>query len=172
MAPFGAPAFILASSAGVATLLLPREAAVLTGAAPEAVLEALTGVALSPADLRAALAGCVTSAPLASGLTWPDGWVSLRFADGSAGWFRKVGARWVLRVATRAGWRIEYPLWTGRFPAAVRLTAGGTDIRLEARQLETNVALDPGVFTVAVPPSSRVIGLDEIRRTGTLKESR
>jgi hypothetical protein len=51
VAPFGAPAFILAARADEATLLLPREDRVLRGARADEMLGALTGVALAPADL-------------------------------------------------------------------------------------------------------------------------
>ena len=64
VAPFGPPAFILAARAGTATLLLPRDNRVLRKAAPEDILGALTGVALSPADLQAILTGCVSAEPI------------------------------------------------------------------------------------------------------------
>src|SRR6476646_11200910 len=63
VAPFGPPGFILVSRGGDATLLLPREERVVTGASPEDVLGALTGVALAPADLHAVLTGCVLPDP-------------------------------------------------------------------------------------------------------------
>src|SRR5581483_8344840 len=51
VAPFGAPAFILAARGGTATLVLPRDSRVLRGARPEEILAALVGVRLAPADL-------------------------------------------------------------------------------------------------------------------------
>ena len=51
VAPFGKPAFMLRRAARSATLVLPRDERVLRGAAPAAIVEALTGVALGPAEL-------------------------------------------------------------------------------------------------------------------------
>src|SRR5262249_13492303 len=55
VAPFGAPAFILASRGRTSILLLPRDDRVLRGAQAEEILGALTGIALAPADLLAIL---------------------------------------------------------------------------------------------------------------------
>ena len=58
VAPMGPPVFILASAGDQTTLLLPRDDRVLTGQPPAAILEALAGVRVAPADLRRLLAGC------------------------------------------------------------------------------------------------------------------
>lgn len=171
-APFGAPVFIIVSTADRSTLLLPRDAAVLEGEPPGAVLEALTGVALAPADLRALLTGCVSLAPLAAGTAHAGGWVTLRFADGSTMFLRRQNGTWVVRAGARAGWRVEYPVWRGTFPSAVRLESGDADLRLDLRQLETNVPIDAAAFTVVVPPGAERVTLADLRRAGTLKESR
>ncbi len=63
VAPFGPPAFILASRPEMTVLLLPRESRVLRGAPAEDILGALTGVTLGPADLLAILTGCVVPSP-------------------------------------------------------------------------------------------------------------
>ena len=51
VAPFGAPAFILAAENGRGTLLLARDRRVLQSAPPAEILQALVGVSLSPDDL-------------------------------------------------------------------------------------------------------------------------
>lgn len=171
VAPFGAPVFVLVSSGGLSTLLLPRESSVLMGEAPAAVLEALTGVSLGPGDLRALLTGCVTDASVTEGRSFADGWASLRFADGSTMFVRRDRGAWVARGANRDRWRVEYPAWNGTFPSVMRLRSGDTDVTLEVRQVEANVPLEPAAFTVVVPQGTRPVTLDDIRRAGTLKET-
>ena len=57
-APFGRPVFTLVVRDGMATLVLNRDRRVVRDAPPAALVEALTGVALGPDELRAAIAGC------------------------------------------------------------------------------------------------------------------
>ena len=59
-APFGPPLFILVADGTTTTLLLPRDNRVLRGESPAAILGALVGLELDPADLLAILTGCVT----------------------------------------------------------------------------------------------------------------
>jgi len=172
VAPFGAPVFVIASRANVATLLLPRESAVLEGAPPADVLNALTGVTLTPQDLRALLTGCVSGSEVAGGTTFAGGWATLRFADGSLMYLRTRDGRWAVRGGERAGWRVEYPAWPGTFPSTVRLRSADTDLLLEIRQAEANVTLDDSAFAVTIPVGTRRVALDDIRRTGPLKEPR
>ncbi|MGE0393948.1 MAG: hypothetical protein AB7I25_08570 [Vicinamibacterales bacterium] len=176
VAPFGAPVFIIATRGGAATLLLPREAAALDGEPPGAVLEALTGVTLTPQDLRALLTGCLSDPEAAdgtvTGTAFGGGWASLRFGDGSLLHLRRRDGRWTVRGGERAGWRVEYPAWTGAFPASVRLRTTDADLRLEVRQLEANVALDDAAFVIPIPPGTRRVTLADLRRSGTLREAR
>ena len=59
LAPFGAPALVLASDGATTTLLFPRETQVLRDAPVADVLDAITGLALDAAELRRLLFGCV-----------------------------------------------------------------------------------------------------------------
>ena len=170
-APFGAPVFVLVASAGTSTLLLPRESSVLTDEAPDVVLEALTGLSLGPADLRALLTGCVTDAPVAAGASFGDGWASLSFADATTMFMRRGRGGWAVRGANRAGWQVEFQAWAGTFPSQIRLRSADTDLVVQVRQVEANITLEPGAFTVRVPPDTRPVTLDDIRRAGTLKET-
>lgn len=173
LAPFGAPAFILAARQGDATLLLPRDGRVLRGAAPDEILGALTGVSLAPADLQAILTGCVVPAPKAeSGAQHGDNWRSIALDGGAALYFARDAGAWRLRVADRDGWRLEYAGWQGAFPRSVRLvqtTSAAVDVRAAISQLETNVAVDPAAFGVDVPPGATPITLDELRQAGPLR---
>lgn len=84
VAPFGPPAFILAARGANATLLLPRDDRVVRQAPPDQILEALTGVALSPADLQAVLTGCAIpiATPIA-GRLHQNGWASIDLDSGA-----------------------------------------------------------------------------------------
>jgi hypothetical protein len=175
VAPFGPPAFILAGSGSSATLLLPRDNRVLTGARAADILGALTGVALSPADLLAVLTGCAVAMPTPSaGRMHQNGWVSIDLAGGATVYLARVALGWQPRAARRPGWQIEYPLWQTGFPATVRLRsldgAGNVDLTAVVAQLEANVAIDPAAFTVAVPAETLPMTLEELRDAGPLRE--
>jgi hypothetical protein len=182
VAPFGGPVFILAARNGSATLLLPRDARIVRNAAPEAILEQLTGVSLAPADLQAVFTGCVLPAPKATaGRMHAGGWTSIDIesADASAPrtatlFLRRVGADWQLRAARRDRWQIEYTAWQGQFPQTVRLTSMTTtvpvDLRSSLSQIETNRDLDAAAFTLEEPPGVTPISLGELRQAGPLRD--
>jgi hypothetical protein len=174
VAPFGPPAFILAGTGEAATLLLPRDNRVLRGARADAILGALTGVALSPGDLQAVLTGCVTAAPRAvGGRLHGNGWASIDLAGDATVFLERVALGWQPRAARRAGWQIEYPSWQGAFPAAVRLhsTNPAVDVDLTAAlsQLESNITIDPAAFAVDVPADTIAMTLAELRDAGPLR---
>jgi hypothetical protein len=188
VAPFGPPAFILASSGGTTVLLQPRDSRVLRGARAEDVLGALTGVTLGPSDLQAILAGCVVPAPQAiGGRLHANGWASIDLMGGATLYLQSVGRTspkpgeggsgspaWQLRAARRAGWQIDYPLWSGSFPQSVRLQSDDpalmVDLTAALSQVETNTDLDATAFTVNVPNDADPITLDELRANGPLGE--
>jgi hypothetical protein len=174
VAPFGPPAFILVARAGTATLLLPRDNRVLRKAAPEDMLGALTGVALSPADLQAILTGCVTAEPDATGgRLHQNGWASIDLMGGATLFLARVDGGWQPRAARRPGWQIEYVSWQAGFPREVRLQsvdpAIDVDLAATVSQLETNVPLDAAAFAVSVPPGAIELTLDELRDAGPLR---
>jgi hypothetical protein len=174
VAPFGPPAFVLVARDNIATLVLPRDNAVLRGSPPAPVLEALTGVALEPADLQAILTGCVSAQPqVVSGRLHSDGWRSLTLASGVVLYLRQDAGEWRLRAARSGDWWIEYPEWQGRFPAVVRLRSGDgsvpVDLLASVSQLETNVDLDAAAFMVTIPDSARPVTLDDLRAAGPLR---
>jgi hypothetical protein len=174
VAPFGQPVFILAARNDEAVLWLPRDRRVLRGSRAEDILGALTGVALAPADLQAVLTGCVTPDSRAvAARRHQNGWLSIDLDDHGVLFLEPQGGGWLLRAARRAGWSIEYPVWRGLFPAAVRLVADdprtGVDLTATIAQLETNVDLDPAAFTVNVPPDALMLTLEELRSEGPLR---
>jgi len=175
VAPFGPPAFILAGSGPSATLLLPRDNRVLAGAGAEDILGALTGVALSPADLLAVLTGCVTAMPApVAGRTHQNGWVSIDLSGGATVYLERVLLGWQPRAARRPGWQIEYPSWQTGFPEDVRLRSLdptiNVDLSAAISQLEANVTIDPAAFTVTVPADTLSMTLEELRDAGPLRE--
>ena len=170
--------FILVSSDGDATLLLPRDDRVVHDAPPEAIVEALAGVALTPAQLRAAVAGCGLGAGTpASGRTLSDEWATVE-VDGELTYLRRVDGRWRVGGATRGPIRIVYADFAGGLPGTVHIrsdsrTGAGdgrpvADITLRVSQLEINTALDPQAFEVKVPPSALPLSIEELRRAGPL----
>ena len=175
VAPFGPPAFILAGSGPSATLLLPRDNRVLAGARAEDILGALTGVALSPADLLAVLTGCVTAMPApVAGRMHQNGWVSIDLSGGATVYLERVLLGWQPRAARRPGWQIEYPSWQTAFPEDVRLRSLdptiNVDLSAAISQLEANVTIDPAAFTVTVPADTLSMTLEELRDAGPLRE--
>jgi len=175
VAPFGPPAFILVARGGDATLLLPRDERVVSGASPEDVLGALTGVALAPADLQAVLTGCVVPDPAPrGGRVHANGWASIDLDGNAVLYLQRVNGSWQPRAAKRQGWDVQYSLWQGDFPREVVLRSmSGLDVELSASvsQLEANVSLDASAFAVTTPPGTGRLTLDELREAGPLRDA-
>ena len=182
VAPFGGPFFLLWARDGAATLLLTREDRIVRDAAPEAILGALTGVALSPADLQAVFTGCVVPAPHATaGRLHSGGLASIDVESADQGSQRKTatlylqrsGSQWQLRAATRDRWQFEYTTGTGSFPQSVRLISTNPDIRVgltaALSQVETNQAIDPKAFVVEAPKNVMPMTVEELRQAGPLR---
>jgi len=172
VAPLGPPGFILTSQRGEAILLLPREDRVVRGESAEAVLGALTGVSLAPADLQAILTGCVVPVPKAiGGRLHEKGWASIDVAGGATLYLRRAGD-WQLRAARRDGWHLEYLAWQGAFPRSIRLrserSAAEVDMSATLSQIEANTDIDPAAFTGRVPSGARPLTLAELRDAGPL----
>jgi hypothetical protein len=171
--PFGQPVFILGAQDGTAVLLLPRDARVLRGQPAEAILDALIGVNLAPADLQAILTGCVVPNPMPTGgRQHANGWASIDLQGGAKLYLRRT-SQWELRAAQRDGWQLEYTIGQSRFPESVRLTSDSqkipVDLTTGLSDLEANVQLDPAAFRVDVPPDAKPLTLDEVRESGPLR---
>ena len=114
VAPFGPPLY--PARGANATLLLPRDDRV-RKAPPDQILEALTGVALSPADLQAVLTGCaVPNATPVAGRLHQEWWASIDLDSGAMVYLEREGAQWRLRAGRHREWQIEHPSWQGRSP--------------------------------------------------------
>lgn len=171
VAPFGRPYFVLAASSGRSTLVLPRDARVLRDAPPEAIVDAMTGVSLDPAELRMVLAGCgIPGGQPASGQSFDGGWASID-TGGTTLWLREVDGRWRVAASTRDSVAVHYSDFGVSRPSTVRIrvSAGqGADLTLRLSDVDVNVALDPSVFALDVPGDATPITLDELRRGGPL----
>jgi hypothetical protein len=181
VAPFGQPVFVFVASGSDASLLLPRDRRMLEHGMPADVLEAITGVPLDAAALRALVTGCATapdaSDTVAFGETWrvaPDGADNVYIRrDPSTG---SGQVRWRVVATTRRGengWRAEYSMFEGNLPRVVRLVslpAGRFDLELDLSQVELNVALGPEAFRLQQTGAADPITLDELRRSGPLGE--
>jgi hypothetical protein len=185
VAPFGAPAFVLASRGERAVLWLPRERRAVEGEPVAAVLEALTGLRRSADDLLGLLTGCLVAAPGAQGVAQnPAGWLSVDFGDGVTAFLRQQDGAWRLvagrsKAAGAPEWAVEYGEFLSRFPGVIRLrerAAGApgaeasTDLTLRVSQREVNVTLPPAAFDVILPPGTSPMTLDELRGRGPLAE--
>jgi hypothetical protein len=171
--PFGGAIFLLGTRGASATLLLPRDERVVRGA-PDAILGALTGVSLAPADLLAILTGCVTPSPQASaGRLHGNGIASLDLGGGATLYLRRPADVWLPAAARRDGWMIEYPAIQGTFPGAVRLRSSGAgpvvDMTATLSQVETNTDLAADIFEIEVPARATPMTLDELREAGPLR---
>jgi hypothetical protein len=176
LAPIGPPVFQLVSRAGEATLLLPRDERVVSGESPDAILGALTGVSLGPADLQAILSGCVVPMPRPVGGRLHDGgWAAIDLEGGSTVYLRRAGA-WRVVAARRDGWQVDYLEWVGTFPQTVRLRSGddGAAVEMTAAlsDVEANTDIDPAAFRLQIPAGVQPLSLAELREAGPLGETR
>ncbi|RPJ76637.1 MAG: hypothetical protein EHM24_01835 [Acidobacteria bacterium] len=176
VAPFGPPAFILAASPAEATLLLPRDPAVLTGEPPEAILGALVGIRLQPSQLQSVVAGCglAASAPT-GGRSFGEGWARVDLAEGASTFLRSEGGRWQIRAALAPPLRVEYGERQSGRPTSIRLLLEDgpgdrprADLRLQVSQVQINTELNQAAFTVRVPAGAVKITLEELRQAGPL----
>jgi hypothetical protein len=188
LAPFGSPFFILAAKDNEGTLLLPRDGRVLTGAAPRDIIEALTGLDRSPADLHALLSGCLVPNPTAiDGQSLQGDWALVVLDGGSRAYLRRLSGVWRVvagQVAGRTvgrsapGLTVEYAGFVQGLPSVVNLwqdaEAGGAvsaALAFRLSQIEANRAINPAAFAVAVPSGATPLTLDELRRSGPLAGS-
>jgi hypothetical protein len=167
---FGRPLFILVGREGDATLLLPRDKRILTGARTDAIIEQLAGVALSADEMRAVVSGCGFGvvAPT-EGRSYGDGWMALDAGEGTS-WLRNTGGVWRLSAVVRAPLEVRYEAFASQYPSRIRIrtapssSAAHADIVLTVSGVDVNVPLGPDVFRVDVPDDAAPITLEELSR--------
>lgn len=171
VAPIGQPLFIFVAKAGDATLLLPRDGRVVEHGPPAAVLEAVAGVRLDPAELRDALTGCVPVVAAAQGRSLGADWrlVSVGSTDVYLHRDAKSGS-WQVLAATHkpatGSWRAEYRDFDAGLPRGVHLVS--TDgkrfnLTLSLSQVALNESLEAAVFRIEVPDGTERITLDDLK---------
>jgi hypothetical protein len=178
LAPFGGPVFVLAARPGQAVLLLPRESAVARGSSSPELLDAVVGVALSPADLLAIVSGCgVADWQVRGGGTFDDVWTRLDLDGGRVIWLQaKPGGPPVLVAAADGRWQIEYTRTGTGWPTAIRLrsvagaASGQTDAVFALDAPEALAALPDGALDVDVPAGAREVSLGDLRARRGLTE--
>ena len=165
---------MLVAGGGNATLVLTRSDGVLRGAPPAAIVEALAGVALDPAELRAVVSGCgLGIAQPGAGRAFPNGWAAIE-AENTTVFLRQIDGRWRIAATRRGPLTIEYADFTAGRPATVNVrTAAGqgvvtADIRLRLSQVEIDVPLVDAAFEADVPGGAVPITLEELRKAGPL----
>lgn len=172
VAPFGPPVFILAGTAEQATLLLPREHRVLKDTAVAAVLERLTGLALSADDLRLMVSGCLAdNAAPTEGRQWPGGWQAVTLGPDRVAYVRLQQGRPVVVAADYGPWHVDYAEHLSGFPRVVRVRRAldaTTDVTARVGELEVNTTINPLAFTLAVPSDADPMTLDELRSVAPL----
>ena len=174
----GKPFFILVSDGAETTLLMPREARVLRGAAPSAIVEALAGVALGPADLRTIVSGCgLPAASPSAGRSFGADWAAVDAGDTSV-FLRRSAGRWRVAGARRGGLSVTYADFAGGRPATVAVRtpspsgAAAADLVLRLSDVAIDPSFDRRVFEVDVPSDAVPLTLEELRRAGPLGEER
>jgi hypothetical protein len=170
----GRPFFILVADGADTTLVLTRDNRVLRGAAPSAIIEALTGIALGPDDLRALTAGCGFAAgDPGDGRSFDAGWTSVQSGPATI-FLRRVENRWRVAGARRGSVQVVYSDFAGTRPASVRLLTNQepgvvpSDLSIHISQFEANAALGSAVFSVDVPKDAVPLTLDELQKAGPL----
>ena len=171
---FSRPVFTFVATGSDATLLLQQDDRVLPRAPAKEVLEALTGVPLDPADLKAAMTGCGEVAGAVTGERLDTNW--RRIAQGTTVYHlrrRNEASPWqMVAVQRRDGnlsWRIEYRNIVGGLPREVRFTSDDRkrfDLQLRMSDVEINPSLAADAFEVNVRPVMQPITLEELRRGG------
>lgn len=177
-APFGAPIFVFAAQNDDATLLLPRDRRALEHGRPADVLEAIAGVPLAPAALRAALTGCLADGDARTNANQPDARWRVFPGDDEVYLHRDRDADpWRLVVVVHRGqgaaWRAEYRNFVSNMPRSIHLTstpADRFDLQLTLSDIEINVAIQPETFRVQIPAGTTPLSIDELRSAGPLAD--
>jgi outer membrane biogenesis lipoprotein LolB len=172
IAPFGQPFFILAGRDNRATLLLPREDQVLRDAPVAALLERLTGLALTATDLRLILTACLSQpAAPANGRAFAKGWRAVTLGSGVVAYLKPVNGVPMVVAADHGQWQVDYSEQLNGWPRRVRIrsTSGDVDMTAALGQFAVNTEIDSQAFDVAVPPDAAPITLDHLKSVVPLR---
>jgi hypothetical protein len=177
-APFGAPIFVFAAENDDATLLLPRDRRALEHGRPADVLEAIAGVPLAPAALRAALTGCLADGDARSTANQPEPRWRVFPGNEEVYLHRDRDADpWRLVVVAHRGqpsaWRAEYRDFVSNLPRSIHLISTPSDrfdLQLTLSDIEINVPIPPETFRVQIPAGTTPLTIEELRSAGPLAD--
>ena len=178
IAPFGPPTFILVARPPDSTLLLLRDRRVVKHEPVSEILQALTGVALEPDDLRSVLSGCVVSnsEPI-GGRAYGDEWLVIDLRGGAIAYLRVVNGERRIVGGVRGAVSLEYSHFVRQIPRRVRFMASypddvtvsqDTDFTVTMSQIQINVPFGPDVFTLKIPIDALPMTLEELQRAKPL----
>ena len=177
VAPFGAPAFILVARDGDATLLLPRDDRVLTGASPEDVLGASPACRSRPpiCTPSSPAASCPTRRRAAAGCT-PTAWPRSISTGGATLYLTRVNGAWQPRAASASGVGRAVLELAGRFSPQRRAAIDGRRSRRRAvgggePARSERAARCGGVHGEGAALGTTRLTLDELREAGPLRDA-
>jgi hypothetical protein len=163
------PIFYLVARDANGTLLLPRDNRIVRNAPPAEIIEALAGAALTPAELRAAIAGCALGAGTpTNGRMFSNDWAAVDVA-GETTYLRRLEGRWQVAGAVRDPLTLLYADFEDGVASTIHVRTGTvSDITLRVSQLEINTDIPDTAFELNVPPDAIPLTLEELRRAGPL----
>lgn len=179
----GLPLFVLTTSGGEETLLLPRDNRIVQRERAGVLAEAVLGIPLTALELEGFLTGCPRINGSMETRTFGDAWVKLRIDDDELYYQRHRSADpWRLAVMIRTvpnrelRWRVEYRNRREGIPRTIRLASvewtgqvgRSFDVELSLSQIQINPSLGPDTFRVRVPPAVELTTLEQLRRAGLL----
>ena len=149
---------------------LPRDERVLRGSPPAAIVEALAGVALTPAELRAVVAGCGLGVTVpVSGRTFNEDSAAVEAPTGPV-YLRRIEGRWRVVAGVRDALTIQYADFVAGRATTVYVRTAVADLTMRLSQVDINTPIDPRAFDVEIPASAQPLSLEELRRAGPLGE--
>ena len=163
------PIFYLVARDGNGTLLLPRDNRIVRNAPPAEIIEALAGVSLTPAELRAAVAGCAlgTGTP-ANGRMFSNDWAAVD-VERHTTYLRRVDGRWYVAGAVRDPLSLLYADFNSGRASTIHVRTGNdADITLRVSQLEINIEVPDKAFELNIPDDAIPLTVEELRRSGPL----
>jgi hypothetical protein len=168
--PIGRPVFILVAGGGRSTIYMPRDNRVLRDVAPESIVEALVGVALTPGELRSIVSGCGFGAAEPSQGREYTGYVAVD-AGGTTTYLRREQNTWRVAAAIRPPLTVLYSDFVNGRATTLRVISSGpprADLGVRLSDVNLNVPMEDAVFAVDVPTAAQPLTLDELRRAGPL----
>ena len=163
--------FTLAGHRDAATLWLTHDNRVVTAPAAD-IVEALTGLRVTPREFMALMAGCVVAdgAP-AGGARIGE---TLVTSIGPARVFlQRAGASWRVVYGTRPDVTVEYTKFSGEWPSKVHVTSPPDavdpfDLPLDIEDVNVSVTLAPEKFHVNPRTDAMPMSLAELKASGPL----